>query len=321
MPPLPFTDVSFSLINQQLYRTSNAQYNLNDAEGRKLASTGNSGSSTVSNQPISVGNFRGRARFRGTITTRIQNPSMQADANAATRYSAGRTWASYVVNSSGVIGSTSNTVPSLIVNSFSSGDIVDISVNAGGYIVGAGGRGSRGGGTSGNPDSGQPGGTAIQLGFPTSIINAGTIGGGGGGGGGGSGDTPNFGSDSGGGGGGGGAGYLTIYTGTPQADPVLNPGDIQGGFGGSGGGVPGGNDGGPGSEGSLTTGGARGQRGSSDSGWGGRGGDLGQPGVDGSANGDENNNTPGGPGGAAIVGTGFLLSLVNTGTIAGGQLP
>jgi len=96
------------------------------------------------------------------------------------------------------------------------GSIVNLTIPAGAYIVGAGGIGGyggmytdHGGSTPYTPSTGgSPGGTAIMARTTTVIVNNGIIGGGGGGGGGGAGAGGSQAYDDPGGAGGGGAGYI-----------------------------------------------------------------------------------------------------------------
>lgn len=301
MPSLPSTNVSFSLINQQLYRTSNSQYNLNDVEGRTLAATGNSGSSTTPGQPISISNFRGRARFVSNISTQIQNQNIRNSAIAADRYATGRSYVTYTVASTGRIGSTSTGSFGLVVD-FASGDIVDV-YNYG-YIVGAGGNGGAGG-YNGRGQSGQngfTGGPAVQVTSGAAsqrLFNFGVVGGGGGGGGGGEGYNPPIGSEDDGGGGGGGAGFNS-----------LSGSNIVGGLGAPDGG----------GNGTLTTGGARGG-GEGDAGNGGSGGNLGAAGASGQGSGQGANPGRGGDPGSSIVGYSFITYVNSGGQLLGPTVP
>lgn len=261
---------------------NSATLEMNSLNFRKLAAVGNTGQSLTFATRISIDKLYGHARYNRNIGDTIQNPNIVSDATNSGRYSAGKTWLSYTVVDGGVIGSTSRTTPSLIIPAFAaSGDLVDIIINAGGYIVGAGGNGGTGasdGGSGRNP--GVAGGTAIKLEAPTYITNFGTIGGGGGGGGGGDNRDGNSG-----GGGGGGAGLISGL------------GAVSSGGGGRG------------SNGTLTTGGGGGNGESggtfeSDGGDGGRGGNLGDSGGSGGAGG-----SPGGTAGILIDGTRYVTYL------------
>lgn len=272
MSILPATNLSFSLINKQLYRTATATYNINDTTGRKLASAG--GTSTSAGQQIKASNFIGKARYIGSISTRTLNLNLITLANAAFptgdaaagRYNAGKTWISYSVNSGAVIGSSNTANPAITVPS-TAGDIVEITINSGAYVVGAGGNGGRGSNADGSPSysPGLPGGNALQAATTTTLVNNGVIGGGGGGGGGG-----DEGGGNSGGGGGGGAGFNVVVSGNT----------LCGGLGGAEG-----NGAKPGARGDLTTGGAGGKGDNSSTGTnggdGGNGGNLGQQGAQG----------------------------------------
>lgn len=279
---LPTTNIKFSQINSELYRSSTAQLNTNDSSVRKLASTGNSGQNLASGTEIRISRLLGRSRFIRTFTTSVQNPNLVTEATSNGRYSAGLSWVSCTVNNGVVIGSSSTTTPAFSSSTFVNGDLLDIDVQTGGYIAGAGGRGGNGGrggdGSSGS-SAGTAGGTAIQATVSVFLTNNGIIGGGGGGGGGGNGDNDNIATD-GGGGGGGGAGNIV-------------------GVGGNGG--SGNQSGGDGDNGTLLTGGRRGN-GPGNASNGGNGGNLGNPGLTGSR--------AGGAAGNAIQGVNFISYVV-----------
>jgi hypothetical protein len=262
---------------------------MNDFFLRRLAQAGNTGQDATPDTAISLSVLYGHAHYAlyAPNGTRIQNQNILNNASDQARYSTGKTWFNIGVFSGGVIGSSTTTVPSFIVPALTSGDLVDVTIDAGGYIVGAGGNGGagRGGGNTPPGGPGLPGGTAIQIGYPTTIVNNGIIGGGGGGGGGG-----NDGGGDAGGGGGGGAGYNRISF-------FFN--NIIGGTGGNG---PG--DANTGANGTLTNGGQGGdfEPGPGDPGRGGNGGGLGLAG----ARGGESSPWFGGAGGVAIAGTSFV---------------
>lgn len=81
------------------------------------------------------------------------------------------------------ISSTSVGTPALTINGSFPGGVKLVN---NGYVVGMGGAGGKGGDNGADTaTAGGPGGTAIQVSVPVSMVNNGTIGGGGGGGGGG----------------------------------------------------------------------------------------------------------------------------------------
>lgn len=87
---------------------------------------------------------------------------------------------SVTVSSSAIVGSSSNTLSSLLIDNIPSGSIVTI--NNSGRITGAGGDGSDI--ITENPQNGSPGGSALETTLPVTINNgSGIIAGGGGGGG------------------------------------------------------------------------------------------------------------------------------------------
>lgn len=282
---LPVTDIKFSQINTELYRTSNQSLNADNSDVRRLASTGNTGQNQTSGTEIRISRLLGRSRFVQNISTSVANPDVRSSAAGAGRYSTGLTWVTVTVAAGGVVGSTVPTSVALTTSAFSNGDIADLNISSGGYVVGAGGDGGDGrpGGSAG-----VPGGIAIQATIPIRLNNLGIIGGGGGGGGGGD-DDSDKGFTDGGGGGGGGAGYFA-------------------GVGGAGG--PANQDGGDGANGTLLAGGGGGN-GPRNAGAGGDGGALGAAGQNGG-----NGGTPAGLGGAAIVGNAFI-TYTNFGDIRG----
>lgn len=190
---IPYTNASFTSINTELYRTPNVQYTLDDFEGRKLASAGNTGQNLASRTEVRLSNFLGHARRKVDIDNGqfVKNLNLFTSISA-TNYVSSKTYATLTNN--GVIGSATQVsgatvvLPGLSVPAtFANGDIIEIINNN--YIVGAGGIGGQGAmydyGLSGYP--GGAGSDAMNIAFRTEIYNNGTIGGGGGGGGGGAG--------------------------------------------------------------------------------------------------------------------------------------
>lgn len=253
--PLPAAPnkISFSQINAELYRSSGAAFALNDSEGRKLASAGNTGQSTTPRTQVKLSNFRGHARYSDTVNATVYNLNLLSAAQSASRYAAGKTYLTYSVGSSGVVASTSTGYYAMEIDGFTSGDLIEVS-NAG-LITGAGGMGGQGGGKRYTvppySPSGQPGGNAVHATIALTFLNTGSIWGGGGGGGGGSWDSGGIFSDSKAGGGGGGGAGTVAGAGGPRGDASSgggpgSPGTYnQGGAGGGGygNGGPGGNPG------------------------------------------------------------------------------
>jgi hypothetical protein len=202
-----------------------------------------------------------------------------------------------------VVGSTSTAVPAMTVGNFPAGSVIDLFIEAGAYIVGAGGNGGPGYGGSGS--RGLPGGPAISgsANVTMNLTNNGTIGGGGGGGAGGAvwpghldmtgpanGD-PNGGPGRSGGGGGGGAGSVSGSGGTPRYTNIPSQ---------------------YGSPGTLTLGGAAGTGHCRA----GAGGNLGNPGAN-SGNCDAQPGATGGAAGNAMVLNGMTINNIVRGTILG----
>lgn len=224
-------------------------------------------------------------------------------------YLPGLTDVTLTVNAGVYVYSNNSYLDALTIsNSFLPTDTVSIINN--GTIIGAGGKGGRGGDYTQILAStpGASGGTALNIATPTKITNNGTIAGGGGGGGGGGGSY--FGRDKGqddsigGGGGGGGAGF--------------NPGG--GGAGGVGRGQENNYTGRPGSPGTLTAGGAGGATGGGGTpdpvGFGGNGGALGAVGRAGVNGQRGNNGSAGGSAGYYLKGSTYVTWLA-TGTRTG----
>lgn len=284
---LPVNNLSFSLINQEFNRLSTSTYTIDDAEGRKTASAGNTGQSLTPRSPMRLSNLRGHARRVVNRTASARNVVVDTELKAA-NYAAGLTYATYRVDSGVVVGSASTARPSMLIqNTFTNGDIIEL-VNLG-RITGAGGSGGAGdpGQDVGPGTPGSPGGVGLSVSFPTELVNQSIIAGGGGGGGGGSSSNPScsFKSEPGGGGGGG-------------------AGDI------SGPGGPGGGRAAAGQSGTITSGGSGGAGAGGSAG--GRGGDPGQPGQAAPVGGG----APGGGAGRSINGYNSL-TIVTAGTILG----
>jgi len=260
---LSLTNVSASAINTELGRSSTATLSWNDADLRKLGSTGNSGQSTTLGTPVSMTALQGKARVITSITSSTFNVNYTSLSGS---YIPGKTWTTVTVNSGVVVGSSSTASPAMTISG-TSGDIHELVNN--GYIVGAGGNGGYGESGSYNPpggpgndsgiqsqgSSGEPGGNALSISYPVSITNNSNIWGGGGGGAG------AFGGATGGknssvirrGGGGGGAGAIV---GSGQVNRYGN--DLRGSdgtltAGGAGYGQYSGSGGGPGEAGTQAS--------------------------------------------------------------------
>lgn len=261
--PLPDFNLGFGLINAQFERPTTQKYNIDDAEGRKTASAGNTGQSLVSKSEFRLSNLRGHGRVKKTFTTSAFN----IDAYVTTlndpnqRYATGKSYITLAINSGVTIGSNSTSAPALIARAnspglagFVAGDLLEV-VNSG-TISGRGGDGGRGRPSEGAGFPGNPGTPGVTTSYRMDLINnlGALIAGGGGGGCGGSGDsTPIIGDYAGGGGGGGagtgvgvgGSGYRPGQPGTATLGGAGGVGE-GGTFGGARSGGPGGNLGAPG---------------------------------------------------------------------------
>jgi hypothetical protein len=242
---LPLNNLSFSQINTELGRSSNATISLNDAEVRKLAAVGGTGQSTTSGTSMVAGGLRGHSRVKKTITGTYTTTDFLT--LLSPQYSAaGKTYCTAVIDAGAVIGATNTSSYALTLNG-NAGDVIEIVNN--GIITGAGGDGS-----SGNSGNGADGGNALNATFPTFITNNGSIWGGGGGGGGGAagGDGSPKPAPVGGAGGGGGAGYVPGNGGGGGSNGTTSAGGGGGFNGGTSG--HGGAGGGPGLVGETTSG-------------------------------------------------------------------
>jgi hypothetical protein len=246
---LPLTDLKFSQINSELGRTSTASYTLDDIDGRKLASVGNTGQNLTLGTDIKISNFLGHARSIIVISSDAQDVNVLNKA-ITVGYSSNKSYVTMTVNPGIYVGSSVVTSPAVAISGFGSYDLVEIVNN--GAIVGAGGGGGNGStGGNGSATAGQNGGTAISANQYVSVINNGLLAGGGGGGGGCNGYSQQQGFFGGvarynGGGGGGGGGYNSGAGGNFSASGGTR---TAGGLGGRLSGGAGGNGGNPGQAG------------------------------------------------------------------------
>jgi hypothetical protein len=204
-------EVSFNNINTEIGYSATAQVSLNDADVRALF--------TQSSGAVDMNTGRGKS-WRQALTYTFGTNTTNASLNVTSisGYIAGRSDIVINVNAGVYLWSNSTSTPGLTLAGGTAGDTVTLVNN--GFIMGMGGDG-------GYTGSGFSGGTALQLGYPTTVNNtnaAAYIGGGGGGGGG-------FGSSGSGGGGGAGGG-----TGGISGSSAAGAG---GGIGASGANAPG----------------------------------------------------------------------------------
>lgn len=250
---LGLTNVSAAAINTELGRSSTATLSWNDADLRKLGSTGNSGQSTTAGTPVSLVALQGKSRVVTSISGTNYNVNFTS---LSGNYIPGKTWMTVTVNGGAIVGSSSTSNPAMTISG-TSGDIHELVNN--GYIVGAGGNGGYGESGSFNPPggpgndsgiqsegtSGLPGGNALSVSYPVTITNNANIWGGGGGGAGGYGGATGGKNSSvirrGGGGGGAGAvvgsGQVNLYGNDMRGDDgTLTAGGAGNNVGGNGGG-------------------------------------------------------------------------------------
>ena len=107
-----------------------------------------------------------------------KNINLLADYTTTFGAPSASTEAIFIVESGVRIGSDSTATPSVLTGSWPTGATVTLEVRSSAFVVGAGGNGSSSASTAG-----LPGGDAIELNYPLTLTNSGTVGGGGGGGG------------------------------------------------------------------------------------------------------------------------------------------
>jgi len=179
---LPLDKISFSKINTELSRSSSARFDIDDAEGRKLASAGPTGQSLTTKTPVKLSNFLGHSRANIIISSDTAVGCDILTLAKGISYSVSKSYVTMTVNSGIYVGSPVVTSPAVAVSGFGSGDIVEIKNY--GTIIGAGGDGGAGGFGGQGATPGYDGGTAISASQYVSVLNSGTLAGGGGGGGG-----------------------------------------------------------------------------------------------------------------------------------------
>lgn len=251
----PTGTISLNDVNIELGRSGTTNISLNETAVRTLAG--------VASGTISMNDLRGKSN-RVTLSYTFSSSTANASLNVSAigGYIAGKSDITVTINSGVYLYATSTGNAGLTLTGGTSGDTLTIVNN--GFIMGQGGTG--GGYPAGAFVNGQPGGTALSLGFATTINNtngSAYIGGGGGGGsygngnvlggggaGGGVGGTTNFvagvvggsgGSigSSGGNGtnrGGGGGGRIFAGTGGSSVTTAATKGSVQSGLGGGSGG-------------------------------------------------------------------------------------
>ena len=182
-------------VAQELGLSLTATISMNDANVRTLAGVGGSGTSWSMNSLYGKSN---RVSISSTFAASTANASLNVAGIGG--YIAGRSDITVTVNSSVYLYSTSTGTPGLTLTGGTAGDTLTVVNN--GFIMGMGGVGG-----NSNFIAAGAGGTALSLGYTTTVNNtngAAYIGGGGGGGGGGN-------ANGGGGGAGGGVGGSGTY--------------------------------------------------------------------------------------------------------------
>jgi hypothetical protein len=166
--------ISFNAINVELGVAGTTTANINQASYRTLAG--------VPSGTIALSNFYGksnRAAISYTYSASTANASLNVTSIGG--YSAGTSDITITVNAGIYLYSTGTGTPGLTLSGGSSGDTITLVNN--GYIMGMGGAAGNARGPATSPTNG---GTALQLGFATTVNNtngSAYIGGGGGGGG------------------------------------------------------------------------------------------------------------------------------------------
>jgi hypothetical protein len=322
--------ISFNAINVELGVAGTTTANINQATYRTLAG--------VPSGTIALSNFYGksnRAAVSYTYSSNTTNASLNI--TSLSGYAAGTSDVTITINSGVYVYSTSTGTPGLTLSGGSSGDTVTVVNN--GFILGKGGNGH--GQTAGNAaQAGLVGGTALQLGFNTTVNNTngsayvaggggsgaqlGGTGGGGAGGGNGGFFNGKYGLFSTGAAGGGPGATGANGAGIPFGKGAINQGGGGGrilpGSGGAGGAAGGNNGSGGGSGGGgASNGGAGGAGGSGTSGGnsgvnaaGGGGGGWGASG--GSCPGSGSGGASGGSGGKAVNLNGYSITWTSGNT-------
>jgi hypothetical protein len=153
--------ISFNAINVELGVAGTTTANINQATYRTLAG--------VPSGTIALSNFYGksnRAALSYTYSSNTTNASLNI--TSLSGYAAGTSDVTITINSGVYVYSTSTGTPGLTLSGGSSGDTVTVVNN--GFILGKGGNGV--GATTGNAaQAGAVGGTALQLGFNTTVDN------------------------------------------------------------------------------------------------------------------------------------------------------
>lgn len=172
------------------------------------------------------GNLYSVAMVNISYTFSASTANASLDVTTISGYVAGASNITITVNSGVYLYSTAIGTPGLTLTGGTTGDTITLVNN--GYIMGKGGNG----GTYSGGTSAQNGGTAISLGFNTTInnTNASAYIGGGGGGGGGSGTSSKYQGGGGGAGGGNGAAFFD----TPTSGSITGAGGTGGSIGSSG---------------------------------------------------------------------------------------
>lgn len=210
---------------------------MNQANVRTLAGVGGSGTSWSMSSLYGKSN---RVAISFTYSANTTNAALNV--TTISGYVAGKSDITVNINSGVYVYSTSTGTPGLTLTGGASGDTLRI-VNSG-FILGMGGKGGdmtivwdgrTGSLASSTAQVGAAGGTALSLGFPTTITNTGYIAGGGGGGGAAYAVIGLVGSmGAGGGGAGAGAGGSAIRTGVSGAPSNTRVGGTGGGPGAAG---------------------------------------------------------------------------------------
>lgn len=187
--------ISLNDVNVELGLTATATITMNDSAVRTLFG--------IASGAIDMNTGHGKSNRAAISYTFASNATNQSlNITSISGYNAGKSDVTITVNAGVYLYSTSTGTPGLTLSGGSSGDTVTLVNN--GYIMGMGGVAGKGIGSPPFKASGSAGGTALQLGFNTTVNNtngSAYIGGGGGGGG----STTNGGGGGAGGGAGGGS--------------------------------------------------------------------------------------------------------------------
>lgn len=169
---LPVGQISMQQVNTELsVSPATTLISLNQANVRALAG--------VPSGTISMSNLQGKSNafpFSATIAAPVQNYNLRTAMVAAGYPGTGAFTAAVTINSGVYVWSDDTAIAGLDTGALSGGAIT---ITNNGYIMGKGGQGAT---ATATPTPGSPGGAAVNLQHPATIVNNSYVAGGGGGG-------------------------------------------------------------------------------------------------------------------------------------------